>query len=119
MSEEEKKAITNLIDQVKFWKKNNIENSDDEILLNLIDNQQKEIEEQREEIDKLNYKLAGISTISNYNIDITQFISKDKIREKIKKEEKHKETIKKLFPDSFNYHIQEYAIEVLKELLEE
>ena len=64
MSEEEKKAITNLIDQVKFWKKNNIKNSNDEILLHLIDKQQKEIEELKETVEFVT----------------SHYISKDKIR---------------------------------------
>lgn len=47
MNIKEKNAITNLIDQVKFWKKNNIKNTDDEILLNLIDKQQIELEKHK------------------------------------------------------------------------
>ena len=43
----------------------------------------------------------------------------NKIKAKIKKEEKHQETTKKVFQGSLNYHMQKYAVEVLKELLEE
>lgn len=45
MNEEEKKAIERLEEQLNFWKKQNIKNSDCEIILNLITKLQKENEE--------------------------------------------------------------------------
>lgn len=104
MSENEEKAIKILKDTRQAWAR---------IVYRYILKQQKEIETLK----------AIINKGHEYNLDKRyvelKYINKDKIREKIKKEEKYQETIKKLFPDSFNYHIQEYAIEVLKELLEE
>ena len=47
LSEEEKKAIERLEEQLNFWKKQNIKNSDCEIILNLITKLQKENEELR------------------------------------------------------------------------
>ena len=44
MNEEEKKAIERLEEQLNFWKKQNIKNSDCEIILNLITKLQKENE---------------------------------------------------------------------------
>ena len=44
LSEEEKKAIERLEEQLNFWKKQNIKNSDCEIILNLITKLQKENE---------------------------------------------------------------------------
>ena len=79
-------------------------------LLNLIQKQQKEIEELKKDKKAL---------VDNYSKVLSSFISKEKIKAKIKKEEKYQETTKKLFTDSLNYHMQEYAIKVLQELLEE
>ena len=45
MNEEEKKAIERLEEQLNFWRKQNIKNSDCEIILNLITKLQKENEE--------------------------------------------------------------------------
>ena len=45
MNEKEKKAIERLEEQLNFWKKQNIKNSDCEIILNLITKLQKENEE--------------------------------------------------------------------------
>ena len=51
MNEEEKKAIERLEKQLNFWKKQNIKNSDCEIILNLITKLQKENEEKDKQID--------------------------------------------------------------------
>lgn len=51
LSEEEKKAIERLEEQLNFWKKQNIKNSDCEIILNLITKPQKENEEKDKQID--------------------------------------------------------------------
>ena len=51
MNEEEKKAIERLEEQLNFWKKQNIKNSDCEIILNLIIKLQKENEEKDKQID--------------------------------------------------------------------
>ena len=114
MSEEEIKAIEFLRKRQEFMHSEpkcvtTLEESID-TLLNLIDKQQKEIEELKKDKKAL---------VDNYSKVLSSFISKEKIKAKIKKEEKYQETTKKLFPDSLNYHVQEYAIEVLKELLEE
>lgn len=53
MNEEEKKAIERLEEQLNFWKKQNIKNSDCEIILNLITKLQKENEEKDKQIDIL------------------------------------------------------------------
>ena len=44
-------------------------------------------------------------------------ISKDKIREKIRKLEKYHETTKKLFPGSVNSFVEQGQIDILKELI--
>lgn len=65
LSEEEKKAIERLEEQLNFWKKQNIKNSDCEIILNLIIKLQKENEEKDKQIDLIIdefYKKAKIST---------------------------------------------------------
>lgn len=143
MSEEEKQAIEFLKDSINVLKENSsifISNNYKRLqlieayttILNLIDKQRKEIEELKE----IEWKVLEIITDTNDNLEgmfikliklfvipkekvKTNCISKDKIKAKIEKEEKYQETTKKLFPGSLNYHIQEYAIEVLKELLEE
>lgn len=51
LSEDEKKAIERLEEQLNFWKKQNIKNSDCEIILNLITKLQKENEEKDKQID--------------------------------------------------------------------
>ena len=51
LSEEEKKAIERLEEQLNFWKKQNIKNSDCEIILNLMTKLQKENEEKNKQID--------------------------------------------------------------------
>ena len=51
LSEEEKKAIERLEEQLNFWKKQNIKNSDCEIILNLINRLKKENEEKDKQID--------------------------------------------------------------------
>ena len=52
MNEEEKKAIERLEEQLNFWKKQNIKNSDCEIILNLITKLQKENEEKDRKMKK-------------------------------------------------------------------
>ena len=57
MNEEEKKAIERLEEQLNFWKKQNIKNSDCEIILNLIIKLQKENKEKNKQIDLMAYTL--------------------------------------------------------------
>ena len=57
MNEEEKKAIERLEEQLNFWKKQNIKNSDCEIILNLITKLQKENEEKDKQIDLMAKKI--------------------------------------------------------------
>lgn len=108
MSEEEKKAIANLIDLVKFWKKNNFENSNDEIILNLIDKQQKEIEIWKETENDYEHELARkdeeIEELRKENFDIVYMQAIADFKEKIR------EIIEKHYPD--------VAITKLKELLD-
>ena len=53
LSEDEREAIERLKAQLNFWKKQNIKNSDCEIILNLITKLQKENVEKDKEIEKL------------------------------------------------------------------
>ena len=53
MNEEEKKAIERLEEQLNFWRKQNIKNSDCEIILNLITKLQKENEEKDNKVRKI------------------------------------------------------------------
>ena len=87
LSEEEKKAIERLEEQLNFWKKQNIKNSDCEIILNLITKLQKENEDlQREkEENKLIIAMAnnemlgynqGYSDGKNQNSNATEIIIK-------------------------------------------
>ena len=65
MNEEEKKAIERLEEQLNFWKKQNIKNSDCEIILNLITKLQKENEEK----DKIIYEVAKSNVSRELKID--------------------------------------------------
>ena len=66
LSEEEKKAIERLEEQLNFWKKQNIKNSDCEIILNLMTKLQKENEEKDKQID---YIIDFIRERSIYAVD--------------------------------------------------
>ena len=68
------------------------------VLLNIIEKQQKEIEEMREELQMY---------VDVQNNDIHNYISKDKIKEKIKKAKE------------INWHTPKLVIEYFEELLEE
>lgn len=57
LSEEEKKAIERLEEQLNFWKKQNIKNSDCEIILSFITKLQKENKEKDEIIKKQENKI--------------------------------------------------------------
>lgn len=63
MNEEEKKAIERLEEQLNFWKKQNIKNSDCEIILNLITKLQKENEEKDKQIDLMADLIYEISKV--------------------------------------------------------
>lgn len=79
--------------------------------------QQKEmIQQQQKEIEEL--KKCYVIKPKELEKEINKEWQ-NKIKAKIKKEEKHQETTKKVFQGSLNYHMQKYAVEVLKELLEE
>jgi len=104
MTEEEKKAINNLIDQVKFWKKNNIKNTNEEILLMLIDKQQKEIEEL-----KTCYVIKPRELEKEINKEW-----QDKIKNEIKELEKMELTEGDIF-----FVMRDYTVLILKELLED
>ncbi len=79
MNEEEKKAIERLEEQLNFWKKQNIKNSDCEIILNLITNLQKENEEKDKiiyEVAKSNVKLKGYEVEEKYIDTTIRFFTK-------------------------------------------
>ena len=89
LSEDEREAIERLKAQLNFWKKQNIKNSDCEIILNLITNLQKENEDlQREkEENKLIIAMAnnemlgynqGYSDGKNQNSNATEIIIKNR-----------------------------------------
>ena len=103
LSEEEKKAI----EYIKEFRNEVFEGVGNksimakniDILLNILDKQQKEIEE-----------LKSINQIQKYRIEVIderEFISKDKIREKIEKAKEIK------------WHTPKLVIEYFEELLEE
>ena len=72
MNEEEKKAIERLEEQLNFWKKQNIKNSDCEIILNLITKLQKENEEKDKQIDlmaELVYKRFKAELLLEYGFE--------------------------------------------------
>lgn len=105
LSEEEKKAIKELkhyINITPYWKIREYTNSEIDnyikIVLNSFEKQQKEIEELKE----------------NELLEITEnFVSKDKIREKIKEIESY------AFTSEEEKNQQDYAIKRINELLEE
>ena len=83
LSEEERKAIERLEEQFNFWKKQNIKNSDCEIILNLIAKLQKENEELKQENKRIKYFSS--------NLFIDDYIPKKVIKDKIKEIEEDKE----------------------------
>lgn len=133
LSEEEKQAIEVLKHWIKYEKENKekIVKADEliniqETILALVDKQQKEIEELKENYDKLfeKYEMKKVLFIRKDHITqklltelyirkdiLNDYISKDKIREKIKILEEQD----KASSFSGNY----LFIDVLKELLEE
>lgn len=79
MNEKEKKAIERLEEQLNFWKKQNIKNSDCEIILNLITKLQKENEEKDKiiyEVAKSNVKLKGYEVEEKYIDTTIRFFTK-------------------------------------------
>ena len=110
MNEEEKKAIERLEEQLNFWKKQNIKNSDCEIILNLIAKLQKENEEKDKQIEALkedvreesNQKLEdgeyvrtknGIIYKSEYNISTNLENIPEKYKKLVDNVEKHSKNI--------------------------
>ena len=80
MTEEEKKAIERLEEQLNFWKKQNIKNSDCEIILNLITKLQKENEEKDKQIDLMALTLSNVCTgipsiIEQFEKEYCEFIN--------------------------------------------
>lgn len=67
MNEEEKKAIERLEEQLNFWKKQNIKNSDCEIILNLITKLQKENKEKDKQIDLILNEQIQDGYLVNFN----------------------------------------------------
>lgn len=121
MSEEEKKAIEilNNIEYKDLYSDKFYDNRD--IVLNLIEKQQKEIEELKEE----NAEQLEVITewVNGERINDIKHISKDKIKEKIKELEEEIEEKQENCLDFTLIHEHEIdtngIIEVLEELLEE
>ena len=89
LSEEEKKAIERLEEQLNFWKKQNIKNSDCEIILNLITKLQKENEDLLREKEENKFIIAmannemlgynqGYSDAENKNSNATEIVIKNR-----------------------------------------
>lgn len=110
MNDEEKKAIKHL-NQIKYYGtiRSLKADKDIEIILNLIEKQQKEIEKYKKVIDNRDFtwKQKYEETFEYVN---KEFISKDKIREKIKEYKGLKEIDKMAY---------EEQIKPLQELLKE
>ena len=100
MSEEEKQAIECL-------KWDMLDSEQINIILNLIDKQQKEIEE-KEMLIKILRKTKPIEEVFHDLIKEKEYISKDKIREFIKERTK---------PETYNF--KTISVKELQELLEE
>ena len=89
LSEEEKKAIERLEEQLNFWKKQNIKNSDCEIILNLITKLQKENEKLRDKeqdlLRKLRNRVKEVKKLNKYSLYKKEFSRLNKtIKEKDK-----------------------------------
>lgn len=118
MSDEEKKAIERLNiykEKIKDELYPTIDFEEEKaigIILNLIEKQQKEIEELKKPKYLLNAKTGEITTINN-----SEFISKDKIKAKI---EEIKEEIRHYLEinDEYNAQICDCIIEEYESLLE-
>ena len=126
MSEEEKKAIEYLKNRLEILHNNTqwATENNIKVVLNLIEKQQKEIEEfYREinintEIHKRDMKIKELEEVNNCLHESSKelFISKDKIREKTK--ELNNEMLNE--KDSLEmFYRKKYCKEVLEELLEE
>ena len=116
MSEEEKKALETVKEELQDQKEafkyyrgvlGLYSNGKVETLLKLIDKLQKEIEELKKPKYIINCKTNEITKLSN------DFISKDKIREKMR------EIMGYTFTTNEERHSQDYAYDRLKELLED
>ena len=102
MSEEEKKAIENL-------KKNRgVSFKEADVLSNLLEKQQKEIED----LNEIKQQICNEELITQDYVQ-KNFVQKDKIREKMR------EIMGYTISSSEERHCQNYAYDRLKELLEE
>ena len=87
LSDEEREAIEWLKRLVKLNKRDNLDDTFAEILLNLIEKQSKEIEELKEKNKYIEDRAKigkNIQTFINKNYVEQEYISKDKIKAKIK-----------------------------------
>ena len=122
MDKEEKKAVDYLKNDVVYWLDKGKdfvvidigENEKLHSILNLIDKQQKEIEKKNSLIDVLQHRIEEfldnkkeIIYIKPIDIPVHNYISEDKIRERIKKAKEIK------------WHTPKLVIEYFEELLEE
>ena len=108
MSEEEKKAIEYLKNRLEILHNNTqwATENNIKVVLNLIEKQQKEIEELKEKNASLQKEIKLMKSI---NIN-DNYISKDKVKNKIKE-------LENLYKDKY-FHI-DYVKEILEKLLEE
>lgn len=114
MSEEEKKAIEWLKNATFFSARIYAPS-----ILNLIENQQKEIEE----LNEIKQQICKEELITQDYVQ-DNFIAKDKIKEKIKELEENNKRIEKQFKGGSQNLLQNYIeniaqIKILKQLLEE
>lgn len=94
LSEDEREAIERLKAQLNFWKKQNIKNSDCEIILNLITKLQKENVEKDKQID------LTAKFIKN-NMSENKFINEICIKGKCNNEECHEDDLKECIKQYF------------------
>ena len=119
LSDEEREAIEWLKRLVKLNKRDNLDDTFAEILLNLIEKQSKEIEELKDSNNKLYNILQDNKQQTKYSLENNDKKWEDKIKAKIEELDNQK---RQWIEDRNNKHKDSeliYAIEVLQSLLEE
>ena len=114
----EEKLLNNLKDYLNYLKGKNLMTSFRFNIIDLLENSISLIEKQQKEIEELLDNKKEINYIKPIDIPVHNYISKDKISEKI--EELCKELLKYPFEDEWFLRDRiEEQIDLLKELLEE
>ena len=123
MSEEDRISIENfknelIIERAISGETNEVFVKDNELLhlIEIIENLEKEIEELEEKNDRQRWLIRQLdkeNTIPNIDDKILEYISKDKIKAKIKELEEYSKE------NAITYTLSKDKIEVLQELLEE